>query len=117
MAVYGPLYSYKSPNLLHVSRFRKIFDSDDITRIDRNALEDTLCPNNLIGSGSSSGKALDCRLDGPGSIPGVGGGGNFSSLLRFQTDPGVHSDLYKMRPGLSPGVKAAERKSSHPVSS
>ena len=26
-----------------------------------------------FGSGSSSGKALDYGLDGPGSIPGVGG--------------------------------------------
>ena len=36
--------------------------------------------------GGSSGK-----LDGPGSIPGVGGGGDFSSLLHIQTGPGVHS--------------------------
>ena len=60
----------------------------------------TLCVDELIisslGPGSSSGKALVYGLDGPGSIPGVGGGGDFSSLLRAQTGPGVHSSSYKM---------------------
>ena len=41
--------------------------------------------------GGSSGKALGYGLDGPGSIPGVGGGGDSSSLLRVQTGPEIHS--------------------------
>ena len=32
--------------------------------------------------GGASGKALRYGLDGPGSIAGDGGGGDFSSLLR-----------------------------------
>ena len=44
--------------------------------------------------GSSSGKAFDYGLDGPGSIRGDGGGGDFSSLHRVQTAPGVHSASY-----------------------
>ena len=55
----------------------------------------------MYGPGSSSGKALGYGLDSPGSIPGVGGGRDFSSLLRIQTGPGVHS--------ASAGVKEAER--------
>ena len=54
---------------------------------------------NTCGPGGSSGKALSCGLDGPGSIPGVGGGGDFSSLLRVQTGSGVHSTSYKMSTG------------------
>ena len=54
------------------------------------------------GSGGSSSKALGYELDGPGSIPGVGGGGDFSSLLRVQTGPGVHSTSYKMSTGEFP---------------
>ena len=52
--------------------------------------------------GSSSGKALSYGLDGPGSIPGVGRGGDFSSLLRVQTGPEVHSASYKMSTGGFP---------------
>ena len=55
--------------------------------------------NEYCGPGGSSGKALSYGLDGPGSIPGVGGGGDFSSLLRVQTGPGVHSASYKMSTG------------------
>ena len=63
--------------------------------------------------GSSSGKALDYGLDGLGSIPGVRG--VEISLLRVQTGPGVHSASYKMSTErLSPRVKAAECKTSHP---
>ena len=51
------------------------------------------------GPGSSSGKALSYGLDGSGSIPGVGGGGDFSSLLRVQTGPEVYSASYKMSTG------------------
>ena len=40
------------------------------------------------GPGISSSKVLGYGLDGPGSIPGVGGGGDFSSFLRVQTGPG-----------------------------
>ena len=66
------------------------------------------------GPGGSSGKALGYGLDGLG----VGGGGDFSSLLRVQTGPGVHSTSYKMSTGEFPrGVKAAERRTSHPTSS
>ena len=59
----------------------------------------------LRGSGGSSGKALSYGLDGPGSIPGVGGGWDFSSLLRVQTGPGVHSASYKMSTVGFPGDK------------
>ena len=53
----------------------------------------------------------------PGSIPGIGGGGDFSSLLRVQIGPGVHSTSYKMSTGEFLGVKATERRTSHPTSS
>ena len=49
----------------------------------------------VYGPGGSSGKALGYGLDGPDSIPGVGGDGDFSSLLRVNTGPGVHSASYK----------------------
>ena len=48
--------------------------------------------------GDSSGKALGYGLDGLGSIPS----GDFSSLLRVQTGPGVHSSSYKMSTGEFP---------------
>ena len=54
---------------------------------------------NTYGPGSSSGKALGYGLDGPGSIPGVG---RFSSLVRVQTGPEVHSASYKMSTGGFP---------------
>ena len=54
------------------------------------------------GPGSSSGTALGYGLDGPGSIPGVGGGGDFSSLLHVKTVPEVHSASYKMNTGGFP---------------
>ena len=58
------------------------------------------------GPGSSSGKALDYGLHGPGSMQGIGGGGgDFSSLLRDQTGSGVHSASYKMSTGALPGDK------------
>ena len=44
-------------------------------------------------------------LDGMGSILGVGGGGYFSSLLSFQTGPGVHSASYKISTGGCPEGK------------
>ena len=59
-------------------------------------------------------------MDGPGSIPGVGGDGEYSPFFRAHTGPGVYSASYKMIPrggGLSPGVKAAERRTSHPTAS
>ena len=68
----------------------------------------------LYGSGSSSGKKLGYGLHGPGSIPGVGGA-EFSSLLRVQTGPGVHSTSYKMSTGAFLGVKTAERRTSHAI--
>ena len=60
--------------------------------------------------------------DGPGGLSGKAGrpacrrDGDFSSLLRVQTAPGVHSTSYKMSTGDFPGVKTAERRSSHPTS-
>ena len=60
--------------------------------------------------------AIDYGLDCPGSIPGIGGVEIFSLLL-VQTDPGVHSASYKMSIGAFPGVKAAERRTSHHSSS
>ena len=57
-----------------------------------------------MGSGpeSLSGKALGYEMDGPGSILGVGGSRDFSSLLCVQTGPEVHSASYKMRTGGFP---------------
>ena len=43
----------------------------------------------------------------------VSEGWRYSSLLRMQTAPGVHSASYKM----SAGLKTAERRTSHPTSS
>ena len=56
----------------------------------------------LRGPGNSSGKALGYGLYGPGSIPGVGGGGDFSSLLRVHTGPEIHSASYNMSTGGFP---------------
>ena len=66
---------------------------------------------------AQASRLLAMGLDGPGSIPGVGGGGDFSSLLSVQTGPGVHSTSYKMSSGEFPGVKAVKRRASHPTSS
>ena len=57
------------------------------------------------GPGSSSGKVLGYGLNDPGSIPGVGGGGDFSSLLCVQTGSEVHSASYKMSTGSFPRGK------------
>ena len=56
---------------------------------------------------------LGYGLDGPDSIPGIGGVEIFSSLLRVQTDPGVYSAFYKISTGE---VMAAERRTKHPSS-
>ena len=56
-------------------------------------------------------------MNDPGSIPDVGGGEDFSSHLRVQTDPVVHSTSYNMSTGAFPGSKGAERRTSHPTSS
>ena len=68
------------------------------------------------GPGSSNGKALDYGLDGPGSIPGVGGveislRSFVSRLVLRSTQPPI-----KWVPGAFVGVKAAERRTSHPTS-
>ena len=55
--------------------------------------------------GKSRGKTLDCRPLCPGSIRAVGGGGDFSSLLRVQTGPTAHSASYKMNERAFPGGK------------
>ena len=58
----------------------------------------------FCGAGSSSGKALVYGLNGLGSFPAVGGGGDFSSLLCVQTGSGVQSASYKMSTeGLAQG--------------
>ena len=71
----------------------------------------------LIGSnggpGSSSDKALGYEQDGPDSIPGW----SISSLFRVKTGPGIHSTSCKMSNGAFPGIKTAERRTSHPTSS
>ena len=69
------------------------------------------------GPGGASGKALRYGLDGPGSIPGAGGMEIFlhsfvSRLVLGSTQPPI-----KSVPGNFSGVKAAERRTSHPTSS
>ena len=50
--------------------------------------------------------------------PGCRRGGDFSSLLRIQTGPEVHSASYKMSTeGFPLGVKAAKLRTGHPTSS
>ena len=46
--------------------------------------------------------SLGYVLDGPGSIPSAGGGGDFSSLLHVQTGSVVHSTSYKISTGEFP---------------
>ena len=58
-----------------------------------------------MGQVGQAARRLTTGLDGPGSIPGVGGGGGFSSLLRVQGGPGVHSASYKMSTGVFPEGK------------
>ena len=61
--------------------------------------------------------AQAARLDSPGSIPGVGGWRLFFTPS-CPDCPGVHSTTYKSEyRGISPGVKAAERRTSRPNSS
>ena len=57
-------------------------------------------------------QGAELRVRRPGFDPGCRRGGDFSSLLRVQTGPGVHSASYKMSTGVFPGVKAAERRTS-----
>ena len=47
------------------------------------------------------------RAGRPGFKPVCRRDGDFSSLLRVQTGPGVHSTSYKRVPGNFPGLKAA----------
>ena len=61
----------------------------------------------LRGSCGSCGKALGYGLDGPGSIPGVGG----VEIFFTPSYPGIQSTYYKM----STRVKVAERRTSHPT--
>ena len=62
-------------------------------------------------------QGAELRAGRPGFDPGCRRGGYFSSLLRIQTGPEVHSASYKMSTEGFPGVKAAERRTSHPTSS
>ena len=57
---------------------------------------------NYYGADGSSGKALDCELDGPGSIPGGGGGDGGGGVVQIFLNPivsrmalGAYSALYK----------------------
>ena len=74
---------------------------------------------NVGESGSSTGKAFVYGQGGPGSIPGVGGVEIFlhffvSRLVLGSIQLPVKWVDYR---GLSPGIKAAERRTSHPTSS
>ena len=62
----------------------------------------------ISGPGSSGGKALGYGLDGPVSFPGIRRTGDFSTLLLVLIGSGFQ--------GLSPGVKAAECRTSLPTS-
>ena len=62
-------------------------------------------------------QGAELRAGQPGFDPGCRRGGDFSSFLRVQTGPGVDSASYKMSTGAFPGIKAAERRTSHPASS
>ena len=57
------------------------------------------CYSIHCGPGGSSGKALSCGLDGPDSIPDVGG---VEIFLHSFVWPGVHSTSYKMSTGEFP---------------
>ena len=66
------------------------------------------------GLGSSSVKAttyLKASFN-----PGRQMGGEFPSLVRIQTGPGVHSASYKMSTRAFLGVKTTESRASHPTS-
>ena len=50
-------------------------------------------------------QGAELRAGRPGFDPGCRRGGDFSSLFRVQTGPGVHSASYKMSTGGFPGGK------------
>ena len=83
--------------------------------VHRKNLEKMLCVT--IYQHGPGGKMLGYGLDGPHSIPGVGGVEIFlhsfvSRLALGSTKPPINE--YR---GISLGVKAAERRTSHPTSS
>ena len=59
---------------------------------------------------------LDYGLDGPGLILGEGGW-RFSSLVRVQAGPGVHSAFHRMSTGTFLGAKMVGHRATHPISS
>ena len=71
----------------------------------------------FCGPGGSSGKVLGYGLDGPGSIPGVGGVEIFLHSFVSRLALGPTQPPIKWVPGNFPEVKAAERRTSHPTSS
>ena len=71
----------------------------------------------MVGQLAQEVRRLATGLNGQGSILGVGGSGDFSSLFRSETGPGEHSASNKMSTGAFPGVKTAELRISHPTSS
>ena len=66
----------------------------------------------LRGPGGSSGKALSYGLDGPGSIPGVGGVEIFLRSFASRLVLGSTQSPIKCVPGPLPGVKATERRTT-----
>ena len=67
--------------------------------------------------GSSSGKSLGYGLDGPDSIPTIGGLEIFLHSFVSRLALGSTQSPVKLVSGLSPGVKVAEPRVSHPTSS
>ena len=59
----------------------------------------------LHDASGPGGSSAELRAGRPGFDPGCRRGEDFSSLLRVQTGPGVHSTFYKMSTGGFPGGK------------
>ena len=57
------------------------------------------------------------RAELRGFEPGERSSEYFSSFIRVQTGPGIRSAACKMNTGSFPGVKTAESRASHPISS
>ena len=68
-------------------------------------------------AGNSSDKALDNGLDGPGSIPDVGRVEIFLHCFSSRLFLRTTQPLIKWVQGAFLGVKTAERRTSHPISS
>ena len=59
-------------------------------------------------------QGAELRAGQPGFDPGCRRGRDFSSLLRVQTGPGVHSASYKMSTGCFPGGKGGRAQDQPP---